>query len=239
VRLENDAPGSAKTQPHQRVTALYELNLSFIEPALQSRTPNFINHPVIQLRRIAMKSKGFWGTVLIAVVAMAANSALAQTPKEAHFRGTISDYTPQMVMPGGPWEVRGQWSLTIKRNGKADFSAALTMERSDLGVMNTGGGDLNDPTDRNAHTHNFFLCDGNVTFPAKGVIEVSGGKVTITGNGGKPPFGTDNSLTIEITGGSGPNSVAFSNIKVTPGNDAEQHFGPNPLNGVVRSVRWY
>jgi type 1 fimbria pilin len=186
-----------------------------------------------------MQSKGFWGMVLIAVLATGANAALAQRSREVHFRGTISDYTPQTVMPGGPWEVRGQWSLTIKRNGKADFSAALNMERSDLGVMNSGGGDLNDPTDRNAHTHQLFLCDGNVTFPAKGVIEVSGGKVTITANGGKPPFGTDNTLTIDITGGSGPNSVAFSNIKVTLGNDAEHHFGPNPLSGVVRSVRSY
>jgi hypothetical protein len=186
-----------------------------------------------------MKGKSFWGMVLILGVAMAANSALAQKPREAHFRGTISDYTPQTVMPGGPWEVRGQWSLTLKGNGKADFSAALNMERSDLGVMNTGGGDLNDPVDRKAHTHHLFVCDGDVTFPSKGVIEVSGGKVNVTANGGTPPFGTDNTLTIEITGGSGPNSVAFSNIQVTFGNDAQQHFGLNPLNGVVRSVRWY
>jgi hypothetical protein len=187
-----------------------------------------------------MRNRCFWGMVLIAIVAMGAGNALAQTSKKVvHFRGTISDYTPQTVMPGGPWEVRGQWSLTIKRNGKADFSAALNMERSDLGVMNSGGGDLNDPTDRNAHTHQLFLCDGNVTFPATGGIEVSGGKVTITANGGKPPFGTDNSLTIDVTGGTGPNSVPYSNIKVTLGNDAEQHFGPNPLSGVVRSVRSY
>lgn len=186
-----------------------------------------------------MKTKSFWQIVLIAVLAAGANTALAQKAKELHFRGTISDYTPQTVMPGGPWEVRGQWSLTIKRNGKADFSAALNMERSDLGVMNTGGGDLNNPTDRNAHTHQLFLCDGNVTFPATGGIEVSGGKVTITANGGKPPFGIDNALTIDITGGTGPDSVTYSNIKVTFGNDSEQHFGPNPLSGVVRSVRSY
>lgn len=185
-----------------------------------------------------MKSTGFWGMVLIAVLPMGANGAFAQRSREVHFRGTISDYTPQTVIPGGPWEVQGQWSLAIKRNGKADFSAALNMERSDLGVINTGGGDLNNPTDRKPHTHHLFLVDGNVTFPTQGGIEVSGGSVTVTANGGKPPFGTDNTLTIDITGGTGPNSVAFSNITVTLGKDAEQHFGPNPIHGVVRSVKW-
>jgi type 1 fimbria pilin len=186
-----------------------------------------------------MKSKGFWGMVLIAILAIAANSAFAQRGREVHFRGTISDYTPQSPV-AGPWEVRGQWSLTINRNGKADFSAAVNMGRSDLGVMNSGGGDLNNPADRNAHTHHITLTNGKVTFPSPGTIEVSGGTVTITANGAwPPPFGSTASLVIDISGGTGPNSVTFSNIKVTFGDDAEKHFGPNPINGVVRSVRWY
>lgn len=191
-----------------------------------------------------MKSKGFWGTVLIAILAIGASSASAQRSREVHFRGTISDYTPQSPV-GGPWEIRGQWSLTIKRNGKADFSAAVNMERSDLGVINSGGtdgnpGDLNTPADRNAHTHHITLTNGNVSFPSQGTIEVSGGTTIITGNGAwPPPFGPTASLVITITGGTGPNSVTFSNLKVTFGEDAANHFGTNPLSGVVRSVRWY
>jgi hypothetical protein len=110
------------------------------------------------------------------------------------------------------------------------------MERSDLGVMNSGGGDLNNPADRNAHTHNITLVNGTVTFPSEGVIEITKGVVTITANGATPPFGTVSTLTIDITGGS---IVTFSNLKVTFGGDAETHFGPNPINGVVRSVKWY
>ena len=73
------------------------------------------------------------------------------------------------LQPGqGPWEVRGHWSLKVKgKSAKADFSAALTMERSDRGVKN-GKGDFdntnnNNPTPCNAHTHHITLVDGLVT----------------------------------------------------------------------------
>jgi len=185
-----------------------------------------------------MKGKGLWWVAQITILIVGVSiCAPAQRRGDVHFRGTISDYTP--MTGGGPWEVRGQWSLTIKHNGKGDFHAALNMERSDLGVMNSGGGDLNNPADRNAHTHHVTLVNGDVTFPSAGTIEVSNGVVTITGNGAwPPPFGPTATLKIDITGGSGPNSVTFSNIKVTFGADAEMHFGPNPINGVVRSVRY-
>ncbi|HKW19412.1 MAG TPA: hypothetical protein VJO35_18025 [Terriglobales bacterium] len=193
-----------------------------------------------------MKTNGFRGIVLIAILAAGANTSLAQRVREVHFRGTISDYTPQTTMPGGPWEVRGQWSLTIKRNGKADFSAAVDMVRSDLGVIdsgnptNSGGGDLNSPAQRNAHTHHITLTNGNVTFPSPGTIQVSDGTAIITANGAwPPPFGSTASLVITITGGTGQNSVTFANLKVTFGDGADKHFGASPLNGVVRSVRWY
>jgi hypothetical protein len=182
-----------------------------------------------------MKSKNFWWFAQMGVLLLAVSiSAFAQRPREVHFRGTISDYTPQTG--GGPWEMRGQWSLCIKRNGKADFTAALNMERSDLGVMQSGGGDLNNPADRNAHTHHFTVVDGMVTFPAPGTIEITG-PINITANGAyPPPFGGSSSVTIDITGGTGPNSVALSNIKLTFAGDAIKHFGSQPVNGVVRSV---
>jgi hypothetical protein len=71
-----------------------------------------------------MKHRAFWSVAQIGILVVAVCiSTLAERPgehsKEVHFRGTISDYTPQSG--GGPWEVRGQWSLTIKRDGRADF----------------------------------------------------------------------------------------------------------------------
>ena len=178
-----------------------------------------------------MKNRSFWWVAQIGVLALAVSiGALAQSPRERHFSGTLSDYTPQNV--AGPWEVRGHWSLTLKRDGTADFKAALNMERSDLGVIQSGGGDLNNPADRNAHTHHITL-HGTVTFPSDDTIEVNG-PATITGNGNfPPPFGPNSTLKIDITGG---NTVAFSNIKVTFLGDAQTHFGIPPLNGVVRSV---
>jgi len=116
---------------------------------------------------------------------------------------------------------------------KGDFSAALTMERSDLGVMQNGGGDLNNPMDRMAHTHHITLVDGEVT-TIPGGIEVSG-PATVTANGAfPPPFGSDlPTLTIDITGGTGENSVEFSNVTLLFGNPAAEHFGTQPLHGFV------
>jgi hypothetical protein len=175
-----------------------------------------------------MHSKAFWWMARIGAVVLAVTfGAVAQNSTQVRFRGLINDYTPASV--GGPWEVRGEWSLKVKgESGKADFSAALTMVRSDLGVA-----DLNSPAARNAHTHHITLVDGTVTPLANG-FRVSG-SATITGNGNyPPPFGPSSTLQIDIVGG---NSVAFSNIKVTFGGDAAGHFGSQVVNGVVRSFK--
>jgi hypothetical protein len=157
--------------------------------------------------------------VLMLVAGM---SAPAQITNHAKFSGAINDFTPATsVMPGngGPWEVRGNWSLVVRGNCergecKAEFFAALTMERSDLGVVMNGGNDLNNPVDRMAHTHHITLNDGDVTAIPNG-IQITG-PATITANGSwPPPFGsTIPTLTIQITGGTGENSIAFSNITI-------------------------
>ena len=181
-----------------------------------------------------MKSKAFGGTIrIITVMVLAVGAgALAQTPKHITFRGTINDFTPASGV-SGPWEVRGHWSLMVKgESGKADFSAALTMERSDLGVMQSGGGNLDNPVDRNAHTHHITLVDGEFSRTSTGYEWT--GTATITANGAfPPPFGSDlPTLTIDITGG---NSVPFSNITLLFGAPAAGHFGTAPLHGVVRT----
>jgi hypothetical protein len=174
-----------------------------------------------------MNSKGFRWMAQIGVLVLAVSlSALAQNPQPVHFRGTINDFTPASV--GGPWEMSGTWSLDLNGDsGEANFSAALTMVRSDLGVT-----DLNSAKQRSAHTHHLTVVGGTVTPIANG-FEVTV-PITITANGNfPPPFGTPSTATIDITGG---NTVALSNIKVTLAGAAATHFGSQPINGVVRSA---
>jgi hypothetical protein len=92
---------------------------------------------------------------------------------------------------------------------------------------------LNNPMDRMAHTHHITLVNGEVT-DIPGGIEVTG-PATITANGVfPPPFGSDlPTLTIDITGGSGENSVTFSNVSLLFGDPGAGHFGAKPLHGVV------
>ncbi|MCU1271738.1 MAG: hypothetical protein JWN74_3032 [Acidobacteriaceae bacterium] len=165
-----------------------------------------------------MRSKGFWLVAQIGVLLVISMGALAQAPTQAKLSGLFNDYTPAT---SGAWEVRGEWSLRVKGDsGTADFSAALTMG-------------LSTPTARNAHTHHITLVDGVVTSLTNG-FRVTG-TATITGNGSyPPPFGGSSTVQIDITGG---NTVAYSNIKLTFGGDAVAHFGPQPVNGVVRTVK--
>jgi hypothetical protein len=161
-------------------------------------------------------------------------SSLAQNPNPVHFRGSINDYTPANV--GGPWQISGTWSLDLMgASGQGDFSAALVMVRSDMGVLLNGGAtpNLNLPAQRSAHTHHITLVGGNVV-PLTNGFRVTGA-ATITGNGNfPPPFGGSSTVQIDIIGG---NSVTYSNIKVTFMGDAAAHFGAQAVNGVVRSAQ--
>jgi hypothetical protein len=185
-----------------------------------------------------MKHKVFgWTLRVAAVVGLGVGTgALAQIPDHVKFHGAINEITPAST--GGPWEVHGHWSLSLKgryerADCKADFSAALTMERSDLGVIQNGGGDLNNPMDRMAHTHHITLVDGEVT-TVPGGFQVTG-PATVTADGVfPPPFGSDlPTVTVTITGATGEHSVPFSNVTVLFGDPAAKHFGTPPLHGVV------
>jgi hypothetical protein len=196
-----------------------------------------------------MKSKVFARTArLIAILALAfGTGALAQDPRHVTLRGVMNDYTPASPPVSGPWEVRGSWWLTVKgRSGHADFSAALTMERSDLGAVQNAPpsstapppNPLDDPKNRFAHTHHINMVDGEVTETATG-FQVKGPAAITKDGTWPPPFGsTLPVLTIEITGGTGENSVRFSDITVLFGSPADKHFGLAPLLGVVRSVEY-
>lgn len=184
-------------------------------------------------------------TIVVLVLAVA-TGALAQEPALLHLSGTINDYTAQVDPKtgdlGGPWELRGSWSLDLRETGTADFSAALNMTRSDYWVvLNPTAVDDDSKTGRNPHTHHIVMKNATVKSILNG-FEVSGPITTISGNGGgfpKPlPFNCSASactLTIDITGGS---IVKYSNIAMTFGGPATTHLGSQAIHGVVRKVQF-
>ena len=177
-----------------------------------------------------MKSKAFrWAAPILALLVLAGSiGALAQASSPKSLSGVMDAYTPQTTT--GPYEIRGPWSLKLKGNsGTADFSAALDMELSDGWVLTKNSGNF-DPNARGAHTHHVTLTGGTVTQITNG-FQVSG-TATITLNGGPAPV-SPTPLVIEITGGS---DVQFSNITLTFGTPGSNHFGTEPLPGVVRCV---
>lgn len=116
----------------------------------------------------------------VVFVLLAGLGAFAQDGVPQRLSGIISDYT-QAANVGGPWEVRGHWSLHVHDDsGTADFSAALAMVHSDLGVTLSANPNLNDPKARNAHTHHITLVGGTVSAIPNG-FRISG-PATITGN---------------------------------------------------------
>jgi hypothetical protein len=198
-----------------------------------------------------MKSKTIgWTVRIVAILALAVGTlALAEDSAPKELRGEINAYSPQTtkVVNGittatGPYEVRGSWSLKLKRDGsKADFSAALNMEFSDGWVLTPTGGNGNfDPSVRGAHTHHITMTDGEVTRLSNGGFQVYG-PAAVTLNGGATPFAQTSFVTIVITGSGadampGIDPIEFSNITVAFGAPANGHFGMVPLVGVVRSV---
>lgn len=165
-------------------------------------------------------------TTVLVFAAAAALVTLADWRTPTHFSGLINDYTA--VAGGtGPWEVRGPWNLQVhEESGTADFSAAVTMELSDFSLS---GSNIS-ASARMQHTHHLTVEGGTVT-PITGGFEVTG-PVTITKDGGPAPAAIQGStVVIDVTGGT---LVKFSNITLTFQDGAANHFGSEPLHGVVR-----
>jgi hypothetical protein len=175
-----------------------------------------------------MRNKTLRGAVQVVsiLVLASAGGILAQAPAPMHLRGVINDYSPSNVKPAGPWEIRGPWTLTLRgESGKADFSAALTMELSDYSQNPL---DINTPGARGQHTHHITVEDGIVT-PIAGGFEVSG-PVTITKDGSPAPLASS-TLYVDVTGGT---SVEYSNITMRFLGGGTVHFGTQAIHGVVR-----
>src|SRR5580704_9479936 len=160
----------------------------------------------------------------------AASGVLAQSSTSTQFSGAIDDYTPaSTVMPMGPWEMHGSWTLTLDgQTGKGDFSAALTMELSDY-TRNSSNVDSASGTDsRMQHTHHITIQGGTVTQIATGGFELAG-PASVTKDGSPAPFPAS-TLSVTITGGK---TVEFSNITLQFQGGAPVHFGPQLIHGVV------
>jgi hypothetical protein len=182
--------------------------------------------------------------IAMAVAAMALVRAQAQDLRPVRFSGVINDYSPSTVS-GGPYEIRGDWSLDVQRGGTANFSADLNMETSDYGITGATQVDPANPATRSPHTHHISMTNATVSYntsacPANSPpTTVSGLMVTgtapTTANGGPSPFDPNNTSTIQfcIMGGPG---VSYSNVTLVYSGLATTHFGSQPIHGVVRSV---
>jgi hypothetical protein len=177
-------------------------------------------------------------------LAVAAGPARAQDLRRVHFAGLINDYSPSNET-GGPYEIRGQWSLDIDRSGAFNFSADLNMETSDYGITDATKVDPTKPATRDAHTHHISLTGTAVTYdtsvcpankpPTTGSGVVITGTVTTSANGGPSPFDTmgASNLQVCITGGT---EVGFSNLTMVYTGPATGHFGTQPIHGVVNVI---
>jgi len=183
---------------------------------------------------------GIFGTA----IALAGVAAQAQDLRTVHFSGVINDYSPSTVA-GGPYEIRGGWSVDVQRTGTANFSADLTMETSDYGITSAAAVDPTNPATRSPHTHHISVNNATVSYdtsvcpannpPTTGTGLVVTGSATTTGNGSAASFESKGASTIQlcIMGGS---EVDFSNMTLLYSGPATGHFGPQPIHGVVRSV---
>jgi hypothetical protein len=191
-----------------------------------------------------LRSKmGIFG-IASAVAALALAPVQAQDLRPVHFSGLINDYSPS-TSPGGPYEIRGEWSLDVVRGGTANFSADLNMETSDYGITGATQVDPTNPATRTPHTHHISVTNATVSYdtsvcPANNpATTVSGlvvtGTAPTTANGGPAPFDPKNTSTLQvcIMGGA---EVSFSNVTLVYTGPATAHFGTQAIHGVVRDV---
>ena len=168
----------------------------------------------------------------------------AQQFRVAHFEGLINDYTPSTVA-GGPYEMRGVWSLDVQTGDIGSFTADLNMETSDYGTTNATAVDPANPATRGQHTHHISVTNASVSYdtsvcpafsPATtgpGIVLTSTAKTT--GNGGPAPFDANGPSTLQVcvTGGT---QVNYSNLTIVYSGAATGHFGKQAIHGVVTQV---
>jgi hypothetical protein len=176
--------------------------------------------------------------------ALAVATLAAQDLRTVKFKGLINDYSPSTVA-GGPYEIRGEWSVDVQRTGTANFAADLNMETSDYGISSPTAVDPANPATRGAHTHHISMTNATVTYDSSvcpvfspattGPGVVINGTAVTTGNGGPATFESKGPSTMQVcvTGGTEAN---FSNVTMVYTGPATGHFGPQAIHGVVTLV---
>jgi hypothetical protein len=191
-----------------------------------------------------MKIRYATGLFAVVFLSLTTSQVGAQNLRSIFFTGILHDYSPSTVS-GGPYEIRGEWSLAIDKTGMAAFTADIAMETSDYGITDTTQVDPANPATRGPHTHHISVTNAAVSYDmsvcpannppttAAGVV-ITGSSAT-TGNGGPATFEAKGASTIQvcITGGS---EVQFSNFSLVYTGPATTHFGPQPIHGAVTSV---
>ncbi len=190
-----------------------------------------------------MKTRYTWAFFGIALT-LAIGLVPAQDVRLVHFKGVINDYSPSTVS-GGPWEIRGTWSLDVERSGTANFSADLTMETSDYGISDATKVDPTNPATRSPHTHHISMANATVSYdttvcpsnnpPTTGSGVVVTSTATTAANGSPAPFESKGASTLQVCLTGGP-EVNFSNMTLVYTGPATGLFGPQPIHGVVTLV---
>jgi len=204
-----------------------------------------------------------WRWAACGIVALAATGLTEVMAQDAappgagvsrHLSGLFDDFTPSptasttvsggVSVGGGPYAMHGKWWLDqdLDRDS-AKFAVDMDMEVSDYAMTPST---VDTVAGRNAHVHHLSM-QGAVSYdPAdtskcptvKGatpVFVVSGSGI-VTVNGGPPPFANPSQMTVCVLGGPnlpGAPNVAISNITLQIGAPAQNHFGANPIHGVV------
>jgi hypothetical protein len=204
-----------------------------------------------------MKSRSLWWTIwIIALLPVVAGAGGRDDDHYlTRFSGLINDYTAQTEAGSppkvvGPWEMHGAWSLTLnERSGRADFTAAMTMEEGDYFVSANDKDATLDPfTIRGPHTHHITLKGATVSYdtstcppdsPATTGRFMVSGPADVTANGNVAPFQAMglSTLYVCVTGGT---DVQYSNVTLQfeSGSPATTHFGSQAIHGVVRKVQY-
>ena len=134
-----------------------------------------------------MKRKSLWLAISNVVVLMIVVGAGAVARAENPFfqlTGVINGFSPATVNPPGPWEMHGTWSLNLNPfTDRADFTADLTMERSDLWVI-ANNQSPDQTAMRMSHTHHIALKGVKITMIPNGFRLSGTATVTKDSNGG-------------------------------------------------------
>lgn len=161
-----------------------------------------------------MKTLALRRLIPVVAIALALSSQGVAQGSTAHKLGGILHHYTATLDANGPWHISGEWSVWIKGDSvRADFSAAISMVRSDNAA-------------RQPHTHHVTIVDGDFALTGTGFTITGTAAVTLNGN-----LAFTSPVEVQVTGGS---AAQYSNVSVIfTGGGGLNHFGAEAVRGVV------